>query len=614
MRIERDVCGSVRMDLSARIDGESAFLDDSAIEAHLASCGACRSFEGSLHKLRRAMRIREADVVPDLTDRILAALPPGGERPIPLGTHFRTAGLAAAASFILLWGATWIGGQRPADSASAAAIVGQVRGAARSVSSYTATFEIVERNWSAALPMRRFVASVALSAPENFHLRVEDVSPSVAGYIRQEYDLRAGPRRWRARLPAICAPAAPPRCRPSSPSSLSRNGRQPFDGTAFVPTDVVLPLETLSSTSDLRLLGTRTIGGREAVGVRVSLGTATPLLHSLDPFGIWRPFHPQDEVDLWLDPESWFPLRFEVRAARGPERELWAARAGVVDRPGEMILKAAVVGGIGEGVPGQQPPRRADASTSGGFREEGFDSLEQGPAYVARLEPYRAGSTSTGDRVVTYSSGLAWLKVTRSRLQPMGVDDFLQSEELRVGSRFLYYRPATVDRPRQVDVYGDRSQLRFESNLPREQLVRIALSSPVHGTRARPARGGAVRRTTLNRLQEQGIVKIPGWMPDGYGSSGAFIVDGPGPRASVVLRYRRAEFDSSTAGIVITQSFQDVLPPTSEEPVVVPVGEVLARWSLERGELAFVDDGIYVSIMVPSFDLAAATAIARGLL
>jgi hypothetical protein len=38
-----------------------------------------------------------------------------------------------------------------------------------------------------------------------------------------------------------------------------------------------------------------------------------------------------------------------------------------------------------------------------------------------------------------------------------------------------------------------------------------------------------------------------------------------------------------------------------------------ARWSVERGEIEWIDDGVYRSVAAPSFDLATALQIARSL-
>lgn len=65
-------CDSWRDAISADLDGE---LDDDerpGLEAHLAACAACRTWCDDVAALDRTVRLRRAEVVPDLTDAILA--------------------------------------------------------------------------------------------------------------------------------------------------------------------------------------------------------------------------------------------------------------------------------------------------------------------------------------------------------------------------------------------------------------------------------------------------------------------------------------------------------------------------------------------------------------
>jgi predicted anti-sigma-YlaC factor YlaD len=64
-------CDTLREALSARLDGEDPGLDDTAIDAHLGTCGACSAWSDELATLHRMVRVREAEPVPDLSDQIL---------------------------------------------------------------------------------------------------------------------------------------------------------------------------------------------------------------------------------------------------------------------------------------------------------------------------------------------------------------------------------------------------------------------------------------------------------------------------------------------------------------------------------------------------------------
>jgi predicted anti-sigma-YlaC factor YlaD len=78
-------CDTVREALSARLDGEAPGLDDETIDDHLGSCGACAAWSDELATLHRMVRVREAEVVPDLTAAILGPPPSAPLRRSPLG-------------------------------------------------------------------------------------------------------------------------------------------------------------------------------------------------------------------------------------------------------------------------------------------------------------------------------------------------------------------------------------------------------------------------------------------------------------------------------------------------------------------------------------------------
>ncbi|MGQ0624202.1 MAG: zf-HC2 domain-containing protein [Sporichthyaceae bacterium] len=66
-------CTHWREAISAALDGETPEGDPALLEAHLAACADCREFRAAAGRVHRAMRLRTADAVPDLTASILAA-------------------------------------------------------------------------------------------------------------------------------------------------------------------------------------------------------------------------------------------------------------------------------------------------------------------------------------------------------------------------------------------------------------------------------------------------------------------------------------------------------------------------------------------------------------
>ena len=69
-------CDRVREAISARIDGEDPGVPDGAIEAHLATCAACRGWQQRAHAMTRRARLGGRFLEQDLTARVLAAIPP----------------------------------------------------------------------------------------------------------------------------------------------------------------------------------------------------------------------------------------------------------------------------------------------------------------------------------------------------------------------------------------------------------------------------------------------------------------------------------------------------------------------------------------------------------
>lgn len=69
-------CSSAPEALSADLDGELGVAQRRALDTHLAGCAPCRALRDDLRLLHRAMRLRPAEPVPDLSARILAVANP----------------------------------------------------------------------------------------------------------------------------------------------------------------------------------------------------------------------------------------------------------------------------------------------------------------------------------------------------------------------------------------------------------------------------------------------------------------------------------------------------------------------------------------------------------
>jgi hypothetical protein len=619
-------CAQARVELSARMDGELDGPAALALDRHLQTCKECRRHEEELQAVRSALRVVSAEDVPDLTAEIMARVEsaaPALDRRSRRWARARTGLVAAAATIALLLGVTM---EQPGDVAGAEEIVGRMRSAARALGSYRATYTITERGWHPDVGVRRFVAKLWFDAPERFRMELRDHTafPEPDRWPRNDVDIVSGPSRWWIQEPFSCPVEALPGCaKPADRSERSLVHRTPFDGTTALPTDIILPLETLSGAGGFDVAGPQSVAGRSAYRVDLTYRAARPLVAAMQAGGAWRPFHPLDRVRLWIDETTWFPLRFDVIAGDSPERELWSESMGLDDAAGDVLLG---VRARSFSTPDEIRSRRfsappSEASADGGFAPgpETLFSTTGAPQYTAKLEPYRAGTTNAGT-VLTYSDGMTWLKVVLSDAasrpeRAAGADPSLADEiEFTPGS-FGYYRPSDETLRRQIDVFGPNAHVHLESNLGRAELARVAASTAVRGKRVEPRMWGRSKRVA--DMDAFPWVKEPQWLPSGYDTatpSAAVVSRARGSNSTVVLYYRNPEAEFDGSGVRITQSRGAILPPSSEVFVTdVAVNGVRARWASGRGELEWRHRGVYRAVRAPSFDLSVVLAIAEGL-
>ncbi|MCZ7527663.1 MAG: zf-HC2 domain-containing protein [Acidimicrobiia bacterium] len=72
-------CDACREAVSARLDGEDPGLPEDQVDAHLAVCGACRTYAAEAAVQHRLLRLSPAVPVPDLTASVLSAI--GSQEP-----------------------------------------------------------------------------------------------------------------------------------------------------------------------------------------------------------------------------------------------------------------------------------------------------------------------------------------------------------------------------------------------------------------------------------------------------------------------------------------------------------------------------------------------------
>jgi hypothetical protein len=627
--------------LSSRLDGERlSARQTAALERHLEACERCQAFERGAYRLRETARFQVAPAVPDLVEPILSAIRADPHRPAtvrPLRPRHRrpvqrlvplvAAMLVGAIAGSLVVGGPW--GERGGEPALAASRVADgVTAAAVRIHAYEATFAISESHQSPAVPERELTMHVWFDAPERFRLDVVDHTAYPTEVTPTDLRLIVDGPTWYASGPAPCPSSTCP-----IREAVVRN-RLPFSTAAPIPTDLVLPLDVLTDQEGVTVLGHGTVLGRSAIRVEVPFERARPLFPFLDIGGEWRPFFDRDRVRIWLDERSWFPLRWEVLPAAGPERRAWAVRFGLPIEPPErpvfsatalevsMHTPPAVTFSIPASAPrvsdqGARPVALADLGA-----EAGFEPIA--PSRVGGLDLYRATLPAEGP-VLAYADGLAFLtlgqSVTWDGDAPFGPVSTLAEEVALPGGGVGYYEPASGEQARRLSIHAEGTDLYLESNLPRAELLEAAGSLPVTGLPlpaswlARIEDGARIERVTLEQARSAVPFQIalPTTLPRGFGVASVELVDaGEGLGVTIYLRDRQADGPIGTIRFHLEPA--DRLPPaTSAEQVVVDVGGMTGRFTPDRAQLEWVGAGLYRSVDAPGLGLPELLEVATSI-
>lgn len=634
-------CETAERELSARLDAAADHRLDASLDVHLATCSRCRAYESGARRLRELVRFEPAPPVPDLVPRIMDRLRVEGARPSRVSPEWRRVAIAFAASALVA--ALIVGGlpglRRGPRPALATEIPRRIAAASSEVHAFRATFDIVERNFRQSVPVRRFEARIAFGAPERFHARIDDRTdyPS-ARWPRNDLVVAVDRDTWFASGPAACPREGLPDCATGERETRSVVGREPFDGEALLPTDIVLPVRTLSGSERVRVAALGQVLGRPVATVELAYRDSVPLFAYLHAAGSWRPFFPSDRVRVSLDRETWFPLAYEVRAAGAAERDGWALRNGLPrERPNELLFRASARSFL---VPTRAEVPAAPGETvpmlDQGFRDVSFEDLASAasfdpivPGELAGLEPYRAGIFAGADRpadelLLSFARGLSWLKIrqTPSWTEPSLYGDVMLPVRVALpGGGTAYYEPATATLGRRLSVHAEGLDVYLETNLPRDRLLEIAASLPVRGAPVpqswlvRRWPGGVLReQVSLDRAVEASPdLLLPRRLPSGY-RLWTIVLGETGGEAGVTVYFRRPGAELDGVGIRVHQATGTGLPPPLEADVLaVQVGEVPGRYSPTRGELEWVKGGVYRSIRASGLGLSELLDVATSL-
>ena len=619
--------------ISERMDGERLpSRVTTALEQHLEHCAECRAFEGGAFTIREWARFEVAPAVPDLVDRIVARaaeerparprLRPVRPRPFRSRSRFATIAPAVAALLVgALVGSLVVGGPfaRPQrQEAIAATEISQgVARAAASLTAYQATYQITERHFSPEVPVRELSMNVWFRAPERFRLDVVDhtVYPTM-DQSPTDMQLVVNGSSWATTGSAPCGLA---RC---AERRTVVHHRAPFSSATPVPTDLVLPVTTLSDPSAVRVIGSGTVLGRTAVEVELPFDRAGPLFPFLQLGGSWRPFYPNDRVVLWLDRTDWVPLRWSVYPAGGHARDEWALRFGLPNEPSRRaIFEVSALSVLRrKPTPGTFAiPRSGPAEDAGATRTTLTNVLARTgqqpitPGEVAGLPLYRVvvAPQAADQTVIAYAKGVSWLKLGETRnwtedalFGPVGLH--AQQVELPNGG-VGYYEPATDDHGRRLSIHAPGADLYLETNLSREHLLSVAASLPLQGTPIPEAwaRSADSVRVSLERAAAMLPFPLlqPQRLPAGYAFASAELVR-VGRQVGVTLYYQQLSAELGAGPIRFHVEPADSLPPASSaRQDVVDVLGAPGRWTPDRNQLEWFRDGVYYSLDGTGLDL-----------
>ena len=531
------LCERTRAALSAAADGEPAEVD----EQHVAGCPACSSFDAGVRALRSRLRFEVLDGAPDVAPRVLAAVSsqPVARRWLPSAAAL-VAGIVLGAAFV------W-----PSDGhdVAVASLPARVVAAQHDVTSVSAQVTVSD-------PTETRTGTLRYRAPETLELRIG------------KHVLAVG------------------------------DGGEPFAGDAAVALDLVLPVAGFTGAAGPVSLGSRTLDGRAAIGVRVTAAQVDALLTGL-LLGAESDVHPTDPVDLWLDRDHLVPLSVTVRAAAGPDRARWAAARGGADA-GDVVLEAQlsdVVVNDARTVDGLVVP----ATTAGSSYRDGTPA-GPAPAWLpSGMAPWRAG-TMDGVSIATWTDGRAWIKV-RSTTGWDGSHLFgdvgRAVRPVRLGDGIGY----AAEGGNAVAVHGDDVDVLVTGSVGPQVLRRVAASLGVTGRPVPPAWDEAATATVAEVAARVGVLVLPddtGFAPPAArldGDTATLVFTGTGERLLTLV---------TRPGAALT-------PPLDPDAVGVVVRGRSARWSPARGDLEWVDDGQVWSLRTTTIGLGELVGLADRL-
>jgi hypothetical protein len=200
----------------------------------------------------------------------------------------------------------------------------------------------------------------------------------------------------------------------------------------------------------------------------------------------------------------------------------------------------------------------------------------------------------------------------------------LQAQEVILDNGSVaYYEPATADHGRRLSIHAAGTDLYLETNLSRDELLHVAASLPVTGIpipdawAIRSSPEGVTERVSL----EQAAAEIPFTillpdseaLPAGYALASAELVR-LNQETALNLYFQQVDADLGTGPIRLHEEMAGQLPPASSAAQSeVEVRDVIGRWTPDRNQLEWVEQGVYLSLDAAGLSLADALAMASSL-
>lgn len=623
--------------LSAAMDGvHLSGADRRAVEDHVAGCASCSAFERGALQVRTAVRIRAAESVPDLTDRIMATVARGTERPArrpfrsgrPVRPR-RFVPVIAAAIAGLMVGSLLVGGPWRAHphTAWASEIELGVRQAAPSIDAFQGSYTITERGLAPDVPERTLTMDLAFLAPQRFRLDVHDdtVYPSNAWTPTNLTYVENMPATYLSGPSGCLGTVQPVDCARGTTIAKAR-----YSSAPPVPADLIVPLATLGSVDGIQVIGEAELDGHDTVQVQMPFSRAGPLFPFLSLGGTWRPFFADDPVTVWLDTTGWYPVQMQITPSPDAARKDWEMRFGLPhEATGTPILDVSL-GSVSDSRPDPAVFRihgRHVVSPVDMPRVFGYTPAEPtAPAplsLVAAIAPKRAPSAPTS--VLLYADGLDYLRVAEDRrwsgpgpFGPIG----LEAEQVRLpGVGPALYEPSGDGLGRRLSLHAAGTDLFLESNLSRDELLAIASTIGVHATPLptswRVVHAGdltLVRADPRSSLRTMGVDPGVLSLPDGYVPASATRSVEQGVAVGMTVTFRQRDSDSMGPPLQIhVGTARDTAIDAAPDPERVSIGTTSARYSQSGSVVAWTHEGRSWSVQ-GDVDLAHLVAIASSVL